>query len=199
MTDEYHASDAAHRQIYQKKTTYKEQTLTYGTLFLSSWTDRLVFVTEKKKRKYTQVSVLKQSATNPWSTHTIISLFGKSKYCCRRFMRSSLNTNHPEGHGFYPCKFQNMKPVREEDKKKFFVVVSKHKPRQSYINNTRQHKYLDVEFKVFIHGKDVVENVLGNARNDAHLVRVVQLALKQESTDKGEMVIDIQGQREEVI
>lgn len=92
-----------------------------------------------------------------------------------------------------------MKPVREEDKKKFFVVVSKHKPRQSYINNTRQHKYLDVEFKVFIHGKDVVENVLGNARNDAHLVRVVQLALKQESTDKGEMVIDIQGQREEVI
>lgn len=40
--------------------------------------------------------------------------------------------------------------------------------------------HLDVEFKVFIHGKDVIENVLGDARNDTHLVRVVQLALQQE-------------------
>lgn len=56
-----------------------------------------------------------------------------------------------------------------------------------------------MEFQVFIHGKDVVENVLSDARNDPHLVRVVQLALKQEVTDKGiiksEMVIAIQGQR----
>lgn len=52
-------------------------------------------------------------------------------------------------------------------------------------NTKRIRQHLDVEFKVFIHGKDVVENVLGNARNDAHLVRVVQLALKQEITDAG--------------
>lgn len=38
---------------------------------------------------------------------------------------------------------------------------------------------LDVEFQVFVHRKDVIENILSNARNDAHLVRVVQLSLKQ--------------------
>ena len=56
-----------------------------------------------------------------------------------------------------------------------------------------------MEFQIFIHGKDVVENVLSDARNDTHLVRIVQLALKQEVTDKdiirGEMVIAIKGQR----
>lgn len=56
-----------------------------------------------------------------------------------------------------------------------------------------------MELKVFIHGKDVVENVLSNARNDTHLVRVVQLALTQEVTEKArirsEMVIAILGQR----
>lgn len=36
-----------------------------------------------------------------------------------------------------------------------------------------------MEFEVFVHGKDVVENVLSNARNDAHLVGVVQFALKR--------------------
>lgn len=60
---------------------------------------------------------------------------------------------------------------------------------------THQIQYLDVEFKVFIHGKDVVENVLSNAGNDTHLMRVVQLALLQEVIDKGitrnEMVIAI--------
>lgn len=49
---------------------------------------------------------------------------------------------------------------------------------------TYQKQYLDVEFKVFIHGKDVVENVLSDARDDSHLVRVVQLTLKWEVTDK---------------
>lgn len=39
-------------------------------------------------------------------------------------------------------------------------------------------RHLDMEFEVFVHCKDVVENVLCNARDDAHLVRVVQLALK---------------------
>lgn len=56
-----------------------------------------------------------------------------------------------------------------------------------------------MEFQVFVHGKDVVENILSDARNDAHLVRVVQLALKQGVTDKGitknEVVIAIWGQR----
>lgn len=54
-----------------------------------------------------------------------------------------------------------------------------------------------MEFQVFIHGEDVVENVLGDARNDTHLVSVVQLALKQEVTDKGKkwMVMVIKGQR----
>lgn len=43
-------------------------------------------------------------------------------------------------------------------------------------------RHLDVEFEVFVHCEDVVENVLGNARDDAHLVRVVQLALKWRTT-----------------
>lgn len=37
--------------------------------------------------------------------------------------------------------------------------------------------YLDVEFQVFIHGEDVVENIFSDAGNDPHLVRVVQLTL----------------------
>lgn len=40
---------------------------------------------------------------------------------------------------------------------------------------------LDVEFQVLIHGKDVVENVLGDTGDDAHQVRVVQLALRSQS------------------
>lgn len=39
-----------------------------------------------------------------------------------------------------------------------------------------------MEFQVFVHGKDVVENVLSDARDDAHLVRVVQFALKGKIT-----------------
>lgn len=50
----------------------------------------------------------------------------------------------------------------------------------THTESIKQH--LDVEFEVFIHGKDVVENVLSNARNDAHLVRVVELALKRTIT-----------------
>lgn len=45
-----------------------------------------------------------------------------------------------------------------------------------------QKHHLDVEFQVFVHCKDVVENVLGDARDDAHLVRVVQLALERKIT-----------------
>lgn len=39
-----------------------------------------------------------------------------------------------------------------------------------------------MEFQVFVHCKDVVEYVLSDARDDAHLVRVVQLALKRKLT-----------------
>lgn len=133
------------------------------------------------------MSVLKQSATNPWSTVAGDSCGAHETLTIQKVT------------DFIHVDFKIWNLLEKRTKKKFFVAVSKHKPRQSHMNNTRQHKYLDVEFKVFIHGKDVVENVLGNARNDAHLVRVVQLALKQESNEKGETVIDIQGQREEVI
>lgn len=36
---------------------------------------------------------------------------------------------------------------------------------------------LDVELEVLVHGVDVVEDVLGDAWDDAHQLRVVQLAL----------------------
>lgn len=49
--DSNHAADATQTNIAVKQTTHKGQTLTYGTLFLSSWTDRLVFVTDKTKEK----------------------------------------------------------------------------------------------------------------------------------------------------
>lgn len=38
-----------------------------------------------------------------------------------------------------------------------------------------------MEFQVLIHGKDVIENVLSDTGDDAHLVRVVQLALQRQS------------------
>ena len=38
--------------------------------------------------------------------------------------------------------------------------------------------HLDVELQVLVHGVDVVEYVLGNSRDDAHELRVVQLALR---------------------
>lgn len=47
-----------------------------------------------------------------------------------------------------------------------------------------QISHLDVEFKVLVHGKDVVENVLSDTRDDTHLVRVVQLALQVKMTGK---------------
>lgn len=92
------------------------------------------------------------------------------------------NTNHPAGHGSYPCRFQNMTPVREE-KEMVFIVFTNTYATQCCIRDRRHD--LDVEFQVFIHGKDVVENVFGDARNDAHLVRVVQLALTREMAQRG--------------
>lgn len=44
-----------------------------------------------------------------------------------------------------------------------------------------------MEFQVFVHGEDVVEDVLGDTRDDAHLVRVMQFALRQEVTRKLEV------------
>ncbi len=69
--------------------------------------------------------------------------------------------------------------------KKKKIKSRNHSTNNTTPNITHQIQYLDVEFKVFIHSEDVVENVLSDARNDTHLVRVVQLALKQEVTDKG--------------
>lgn len=87
------------------------------------------------------------------------------------------NTHRPAGHGFCPCRFQNKRPGREE--KKSLVPQSGEEeerccPRESSAD-------LDVEFQVLIHGKDVVENVLGDTGDDAHQVRVVQLALQSQS------------------
>lgn len=42
--------------------------------------------------------------------------------------------------------------------------------------------HLNVELQVFIHGKNMVENILRDARYDSHLLRVMQAAL--ESRDK---------------
>ena len=63
-------------------------------------------------------------------------------------------------------------------------------------NNTSTHvtphiSYLDVEFKVFIHGKDVIEDILSDARNDTHLVRVVQLTLKHDFTDINHNLVEM--------
>lgn len=37
--------------------------------------------------------------------------------------------------------------------------------------------YLDVKLEVLVHGVDVVKDVVGDARDDAHQLRVVQFAL----------------------
>lgn len=84
-----------------------------------------------------------------------------------------MTTHHPGGHGFYPCRFQNRKPGKDSrGLPSLFLLTRTHTQSKSI------KKHLDVEFEVFIHGKDVVENVLSNARNNSHLVRVVELALK---------------------
>lgn len=38
-----------------------------------------------------------------------------------------------------------------------------------------------MEFQVLIHGKDVIEDVLSDTGDDAHLVRVMELALQRQS------------------
>lgn len=93
-----------------------------------------------------------------------------------------MTTHHPGGHGFYPYRFQNRKPGKHQ--RRFHrLLLLKHTCThvRTHTQSTQQH--LDVEFEVFIHGKDVVENVLSNARNNAHLVRVVELALKWTITE----------------
>lgn len=57
-------------RLLPKKTAFKAQTLTNGTLFLSSWTDKLVFVT--KNKKYNDLvffRILKQNVTNLCCSH----------------------------------------------------------------------------------------------------------------------------------
>lgn len=49
-------------------------------------------------------------------------------------------------------------------------------------NTSGNSRHLDVELEVLVHRKDVIENVLSDTRNDSHLVRIMQLALKQEVT-----------------
>lgn len=39
------------------------------------------------------------------------------------------------------------------------------------------HLYLDVKLEVLVHGVDVVEDVVGDARDDSHQLGVVQFAL----------------------
>lgn len=37
--------------------------------------------------------------------------------------------------------------------------------------------YLDEELQIFIHGEDMVKNILSNPGNDAHVLGVVQFTL----------------------
>lgn len=87
------------------------------------------------------------------------------------------NTHRPAGHGFCPCRFQNKRPGREE--KKSLVPLSGEEEERCCLRESSAD--LDVEFQVLIHGEDVVENVLGDTGDDAHQVRVVQLALQSQS------------------
>lgn len=135
-----------------------EHTLTNGTRFLSSCTDRLVFVTESKE------DLNGSKRFTPECGHN-----GEKKRCG--------NTHRPAGHGFCPCRFQNRRPGREE--KKSLVPQSGEEEERCCLRESSAD--LDVEFQVLIHGKDVVENVLGDTGDDAHQVRVVQLALQSQS------------------
>lgn len=54
-----------------------------------------------------------------------------------------------------------------------------HTGRAGAVGTITSSLYLDVEFQVFIHGEDVIEDVLCDAGNDAHLLRVVKVSLKK--------------------
>lgn len=45
------------------------------------------------------------------------------------------------------------------------------------IQNDQCYCCLDVKFQVFIHGKDIVEDVIGDPRNNTHVVGIMELSL----------------------
>lgn len=47
-----------------------------------------------------------------------------------------------------------------------------------FVFNPAQRKNLDVELQVLVHGVDMVKDISGNAGNNAHQLRVVQIPLK---------------------
>lgn len=96
---------ATYKGYEKDSSTYKlSQTLTYGTLFLSSWTDRLVFVTEKYRQMMSERAL--------WAT---VKLWKRGR-CSEEMGWKFLGTDHPAGHEFCPCRFQSRKPVGEEGK-----------------------------------------------------------------------------------
>lgn len=91
-------------------------------------------------------------------------------------------THCPAGPGSCPDKFQSKKPSRRELGMWWGRAGTRppsppSAPSPSQSLPLRPSPYLDVELKVLIHGVDVVEDVLGDAWDDAHLLGIVQLAL----------------------
>lgn len=75
-------------------------------------------------------------------------------------------------------------------KEKFCSTVLQHKCRfpiqlnllpPDPLRNTSFHIYLYVKLQVFIHGIDVIKDVMCNSRNDSHELRVVQLPLRTQN------------------
>lgn len=82
---------------------------------------------------------------------------------------TSVFTNHPKGHGSSPCRSQSRTPEKSQQ---WFKGLRCHEtPEEKQINVLCV--YLDVKLQVFIHWEDVIEDVLRDTRDDAHLLRVV--------------------------
>lgn len=52
------------------------------------------------------------------------------------------------------------------------------------IQNGQCYCCLDVKFQVFIHGKDVVEDVISDPRNNAHVVGIMELSLIKKERER---------------
>lgn len=132
---------STHTNFLPKNMTYKAQTLTYGTLFLSSWTDRLVFVTGERRKcqtmsvfKYTEQSVTQPCSNNTGATFVYISQFGKSKYWCRWFRENSLALTIQKVTDFIHVDFKVWNLWRRTNKLGTkFLIKQKKKKRCSYI------------------------------------------------------------------
>lgn len=85
------------------------------------------------------------------------------------------NAYRPTSLGFCPDRFRNMKPAKQKLYKRSFTNCE----HVSSLLFDRAITHFDVELRVFIHGVNVVEDVLDNSRNDSHHFRVMKFSLRR--------------------